>query len=349
MSSGGRLAAMGALLVLGGVAFLWPRGEPDRQEDRTIRRNDPPGEIGRPFTPIHPEPPPPPPTQVSTVPTLGAQRGGQFGQAPTLGRPGEDPEAKARASRIMAFTEQSTSAATADRGRGSGGDEDQDGMGGNDQLGARLQATRTPPVRARRLPNRDLTLTMGTIIPCTPQQPINTQLPGFVSCIVPVDVRCTSGNVVCLDRMTKIVGQIRSAMQHGQNRAFILWTRAETPDGVTVELASPGTDALGQNGLDVEVHTNFLARFGGAVLLSFIDTGLNMAALAASQAIAGDRGGSGNVSFFQMQSGGRNAAATALDASVNIPPYGFRAQGQPAAVFVARDISFADVYRLRAR
>jgi type IV secretion system protein VirB10 len=135
-------------------------------------------------------------------------------------------------------------------------------------------------------------------------------------------------------------------MQHGQTRAFVLWTRAETPDGVVVDLGSPGTDAMGQNGLDVDVHTNFWQRFGGAIMLSFLDAGLQMAAVGASNALAGS-GGNNNVSFYQMQSGGRNAATTSLDATINIPPYGTRGVGVPAAVFVAKDLDFSGVYKLR--
>jgi type IV secretion system protein VirB10 len=136
-------------------------------------------------------------------------------------------------------------------------------------------------------------------------------------------------------------------MQHGQDRAFVLWTRAETPGGVVVDLGSPGTDAMGTNGLDVDIHTNFWARFGGAILLSFLDAGLQAAAIGASNALSGGGHGNNNVSFYQMQSGGRTAAATSLDATVNIPPYGTRDVGVPAAVFVAKDLDFSGVYALR--
>lgn len=223
------------------------------------------------------------------------------------------------------------------------------GEGGEeDALAARLQATRTDTAKARRLRDPDLTITMGTIIPCTPQQPLNTQLEGFLSCVVPVEVRGTTGRVVLLDRGTRIVGQIKNGMRHGQNRAFVLWTRAETPDGVIVQLSSPGTDALGQNGLDVDVETNFWSRFGGSILLSFIDAGLQAAAVGAS-GLVNKGGGGNNVSFYQLQSGGRNAASTALDSSINIPPYGTRPQGEPSAIFVARDLDFTSVYNLRSQ
>jgi type IV secretion system protein VirB10 len=83
-------------------------------------------------------------------------------------------------------------------------------------------------------------------------------------------------------------------------------------------------------------------------MLSFIDAGLQAAALAASNAVAGGDGGGPRLNFFQLQAGGRGAAVRALDATVNIPPWGTAPQGEAEAVFVARDLDFSNVYRLRA-
>lgn len=235
----------------------------------------------------------------------------------------------------------------ADGYKATGGVDGVAGDNADDPLAARLQATRTPPARARRLRDPDLTITMGAVVPCTRNTPINTQLPGFVTCTVPIDVYGTTGRVVLLAAGTRLVGQIQRSMEHGTSRAFVLWSRAETPDHVVVELASPGTDALGQNGIPVDVQTNFWARFGGAVMLSFIDAGLQTAALAASNTLAGGSSGP-RVDLFQLQAGGRGAAERALDATVNIPPWGTAPQGEAEAVFVARDLDFAAVYRLRA-
>ncbi|NOG73507.1 MULTISPECIES: TrbI/VirB10 family protein [Roseicella] len=253
------------------------------------------------------------------------------------------PRTPIRPAPIMGYEEQSTG-----RREGDSQTAQREAGEGEDALAGRLRATRTEAVKARRLRDPDLTITMGTIIPCTPQQPLNTQLEGFLTCVVPTEVRGTSGRVVLLDRGTRIAGQLRSGMRQGQNRAFVLWTRAETPDGVTIQLASPGTDALGQNGLDVDVETNFWSRFGGAIMLSFIDAGLQAAALGASSLVNSGGSGSNNIRFFQLQSGGRSAAASALDATVNIPPYGTRPQGEPAAIFTARDLDFTEVYRINS-
>jgi type IV secretion system protein VirB10 len=280
--------------------------------------------------------PPPPPLEVSApVPVaMPPERSAPFQSRP----PQRSPLPKA--SPIMAF-EESVGGATPAAARGRGDDE----AGGTDGLGNRLNATRTLPARARRLRNPEMTVTQGTMIPCVRETPINSQLPGFVRCVVPEDVMGTTGNVTLIDRGTRIVGQIQNGVSHGQNRAFVLWTRLETPDHVVVELGSPGTDSLGTNGVQLDMNTNFWARFGGAIMLSFIDAGLQAAAIGLSQAANGSNGQS--VSFIQLQGGGRNAAAHALDATVNIPPYGTSPQGMPEAVFVARDLDFSRVWDIR--
>jgi type IV secretion system protein VirB10 len=336
MSAGGKIGlVLAALLLLVVLYWMGSGGGGPRPEDGGIGAA--PGAAG---TIRRIEPLPPPPLPEPTPVTLPAPPPRPVDLTPRPPRPRQ----QTRPAPIFAYEEQggqrgSAGAETPAAAQSRAGEAD-------DALAGRLRATRTETVQARRLRDPDLTITMGTIIPCTPMQPLNTQLEGFLSCIVPVDVRGTTGRVVLLDRGTRIVGQVRSGLRQGQNRAFVLWTRAETPDGVTIELASPGTDALGQNGLDVDVETNFWARFGGAILLSFLDAGLQAAAIGASAALS--NGGGNNISLFNLRSGGRSAATTALDATVNIPPYGTRPQGEPSAIFTARDLDFSSVYRLRS-
>ena len=58
---------------------------------------------------------------------------------------------------------------------------------------------------------------------------------------------------------------------------FVLWSRAKTPTGVVVTLASPATDSLGRAGFDGEIDTHFFERFGGALLLSIVADGSQIA------------------------------------------------------------------------
>lgn len=323
--------AMG-ILGVGFVGFWMAGGLSEKKQVTDIGAS--PGAAGM-MRPVSMPPPPerePPPDTGTQAPARTMDLG-QTRRAP--------PPRPIRAAPIMAFSDSETER-PATAGRGASGDSSED-----DELTTRLRSTKTAAARARRLRNPAMTITQGTLIPCIRNTPVNTQLPGMVSCIVPEDVYGTTGTVSLLDRGTRIVGRIQNAMAHGTNRAFIVWTRAETPDHVTIELDSPGTDALGTNGIAVDTNTNFWARFGGAIMLSFIDTGLQAAALGASS--VANSGSGQSVSFNQFQGRGSGAASQAVSRTVNIPPFGTSPQGAAEAVFVARDLDFSSVYSLRSQ
>lgn len=210
-------------------------------------------------------------------------------------------------------------------------------------LTSRLQPSATQPAMAELLPHPDMLITQGTIIPCTLQTAINTELPGYVKCVLPDDVRSTTGNVVLLDRGTIVIGEIQSGLQQGQNRVFILWDRAETPDHVVIDLASPATDALGRSGVPGGVDTHFWSRFGSAIMLSVIQ-----GALQAGSAVAANSGSTSGTTFNNFSSNGEQLSDTALSASINLAPTLEKNQGDNVAIFVAKDLDFSDVYSLRA-
>src|SRR3546814_12595059 len=85
-----------------------------------------------------------------------------------------------------------------------------------------------------------------------------------------------------MEKGTKVLGEYHGGIQQGQNRLFVLWTRAVTPQGVRIDLASPGADALGRAGLAGAVDSFFWARFGSALLLSLVDDAAYIAGQAAS-------------------------------------------------------------------
>jgi type IV secretion system protein VirB10 len=209
-------------------------------------------------------------------------------------------------------------------------------------LSNRLKPTVLSGSKARLLPHPDMVVTQGTVIPCILQTAIDSQLVGFIKCVLPQSVRGTTGNVVLLDRGTIVVGEIQAGLAQGQNRVFVLWVRAETPDHVIIEVGSPGTDELGRAGLPGGVNNHFWERFGGAILLSVVQGGLN-----AGTALAANSGsGSGGTYFNSFQSNSSNVADTALRASINIPPTLEKNQGDVIGIFVAHDMDFSDVYGL---
>lgn len=209
-------------------------------------------------------------------------------------------------------------------------------------LSAKLQPTVLSGAKATLLPHPDMLMTEGTMIPCTLQTAIDTQLAGYVKCVLPHDVRGTTGNVVLLDRGTEVVGEIQSGLVNGQDRVFVLWDRAETPAHAVITLASPGTDELGRSGLHGKVNNHLWQRFGGAIMLSLLQGSLQVAT-----ALAASSGGNTSTFLGGFQSNEQQLPNTALQSTINIPPTLIKNQGDNISIFVAKDLDFSDVYDLR--
>lgn len=190
--------------------------------------------------------------------------------------------------------------------------------------------------RAGRLPDRNYLITAGTSIPCTLQTAMDTSTPGYVTCLIGQDVYSDNGAVVLMEKGTKVLGEYHSGLRQGQKRLFVLWTRAVTPSGVAIGLASPASDALGRGGFDGAIDTHFWERFGGALLLSIVDD--------AASSLAQRYDSNGEIARVPS-----DAAAVALQNSINIPPTLSKAQGAQVAIFAAQDFDFSAVYALKAR
>jgi type IV secretion system protein VirB10 len=118
----------------------------------------------------------------------------------------------------------------------------------------------------------------------------------------------------------------------GQSRAFVIWTRIIRPDGIAVDLASPGTDALGRGGLEGRVDRHFLQRFGGAIVLSLISAGASAAA-----------GDSDTQVIIASTQGANDIATAALNRDLDIAPTVRVPQGAPIRIFVTQDLDFSVV------
>ncbi len=203
--------------------------------------------------------------------------------------------------------------------------------GPNTWLGAKLKATATPKVSAQILPDRNYIITQGTALDCALETAIESSLSGLVTCRLTRDVYSDNGHVVLLDRGSQLVGEYQGGLTRGQVRVFLLWTRAKTPNGVVVQLESPGTDALGRTGNTGFVDTHFMERFGAAVLFSMVDTAIRVTQENGTNVNVGPSAGIAN-QILQNQ--------------INIPPTLHINQGDHVQVMVARDLDFSSVYEL---
>lgn len=191
-------------------------------------------------------------------------------------------------------------------------------------------------VSASRIKNRQMVLTQGTKIPCTLETALDSTVPGLTTCIINHDVYSSDGTVRLIDRGSKLNGEYQSNLRLGQVRIGILWRRLETPDGVIINLASPATDTLGRAGVSGKVDTHFWMRFGHAIMLSMISD--------AFQYMDNKRD---TRDFEDTEQSMQDLAQTALENEINIPPTIYKNQGEPIMVMLNRDLSFANVYKLK--
>jgi type IV secretion system protein VirB10 len=202
-----------------------------------------------------------------------------------------------------------------------------------------LRPSVSATVRAQVLPTQRLLLPKGAFIDCTLETAIDSTLPGMTTCVMATDAFGVDGQVVLMERGTKLIGETRGQVQQGSARVFVLWTEARTPSGVIVPLASPGADELGRSGLPGTVNNHFWQRFGAAILVSVIDG-------AVQGAVQSARGGNGTVIVDPSASQG--VMTEVLKGTVNIPPTVTKQQGDRIQVLVARDLDFRSVYELRS-
>jgi type IV secretion system protein VirB10 len=208
------------------------------------------------------------------------------------------------------------------------------------ELSALLRPSITTAVRAQVLPTQRLLLPKGAFLDCTLETAIDSTLPGMTTCVMATDTFGVDGEVVLLERGTKLVGETRGQVQQGSTRIFVLWNEARTPTGVIVPLASPGADELGRAGLPGNVDHHFWERFGAAMLVSVIDGAIQAA-------VQSSRGSSGTV--IVNPSATQDVMTEVLKGTINIPPTVVKHQGDRIQVLVARDLDFRSVYELKSR
>lgn len=114
---------------------------------------------------------------------------------------------------------------------------------------------------------------------------------------------------------------------------------ATVKDGnVRVHIDALGADGLGASGLPAWIDNHFWERFGGAMLLSFVDDALAAAASNISKENT-------SLSIDNTRSATKSMAELALENSIGIPPTAYVNQGEMLSVIVPRNIDFSPVYK----
>lgn len=292
--------------------------------------------------------PPLPDQQAKAVPVVPAvASGAQTGQRPAL--PGDTtfqapvPRLDKSASSLMVASQANQRPGGQEGGMRDGSGSPAPGQDGQGGMSALLSSTKTAPRKASNLGNRNFLLAKGAFIDCALQTKLDTTVPGMTACVVTRNIYSDNGKVLLIERGSTVSGEYQSNMRQGMARIFVLWNRIKTPNGVVVNLDSPGTDALGAAGVGGYIDNHFWQRFGGALMLSLVDD--------VARGITSQTSGGGNNQFNFNSTGEatQNMAAEALRNTINIPPTLYKNQGEQVGIYVARDLDFSGVYDVAAQ
>lgn len=219
-------------------------------------------------------------------------------------------------------------------------DEDNAGLGLStvaDNLN--VFATKSPSVEANYLADLAYLAAQGKMIGAVLETAMSSDQPGMVRAITSEALYSEDGSQLLVPKNTRLIGQYQGGFQQGKKRIFVVWDRLITPNGIDVQLESPGTDSLGRAGYSGYVDRHFWEKFGASFLLSIIG--------AASANTDSD-----SVSDEVRQQVGislNRSAEIALENSINLQPTFHKNQGEKIRVFIARDINFRKVLEIQNR
>lgn len=227
------------------------------------------------------------------------------------------------------------------------GSADAGGLGGGRGSNTRgslskLGGTTFTSAKAAFAPSRKYLLTHGTYARCALYTEIVTSQPGLVDCRLTDPMYSADGSTVLAEAGDKLTGEQTVEVGPGQTTVFTAWNELETQSGTRARLDSLGAGPMGASGTEAWIDRHYLQRFGGAVMLSFIQDALQAAANVTQK--------SGSESGYTVNNSEQNVesmASKALDSTINIPDTGHILPGTVITVIVARDIDFSSVYENR--
>ena len=176
------------------------------------------------------------------------------------------------------------------------------------------------------------TIVQGTSLDAVLETAISTELPGIVRAAISQDVWSWDGSAVLLPKGTRLIGRYNADVSIAQARAQVAWSRAVTPEGVSVALGGYGADAIGRSGQeDGELDTRVAERFGSAALISLISLAPNLAA--GSDANSQD-------AVEQVGDDARRTTQNVMAEYLRLSPVIYVDQGARISVIVNRDLVF---------
>jgi type IV secretion system protein VirB10 len=197
--------------------------------------------------------------------------------------------------------------------------------------------------------DQNLVLPKGRQADCTLTTRIVDEVPGFTSCVLAQNLYSDNGRVLLLERGSELSGEYGVTNQLGLERLFVTWTRIRTPQGIEVDLSSPGTDRLGTSGVPGQLDNRWGARIGAAFLLSFVKD-ITVAIINKQTKDSTTGGTSVNVQTAPGQNtlnASSSLAEEVIKQTIKVRSRLTGNEGDRISVYVARDLDFASVYALK--
>lgn len=217
---------------------------------------------------------------------------------------------------------------------------------GSGSAGQLLASTSiTPTVMATKLGNQNFIIPKGRQADCILSTRISDEVPGFTSCVLTENVYSDNGKVLLLERGSEVTGEYGTSGQQGLRRLFVSWTRAKTPNGITIDWSSPGTDPLGGSGIPGYLDKRWFERIGAAYMLSIFKDALSVAVANTGSTNSGTTVVLGSSSSTVQTT--NELANKILEDSMKTRPVLSINQGERISIYVARDLNFSSVYSLR--
>ncbi|MBK8198994.1 MAG: TrbI/VirB10 family protein [Acidobacteria bacterium] len=120
-------------------------------------------------------------------------------------------------------------------------------------------------------------LMAGSLIPASLITGINSDLPGTVIAQVTESVYDTvRGQHLLIPQGSRLIGRYQSEVSFGQDRTLVVWDRILMPDGSSVTISEPGTDASGYAGLEDRTDHHWDKVFAAAGLATLLGIGAEL-------------------------------------------------------------------------
>jgi len=171
----------------------------------------------------------------------------------------------------------------------------------------------------------------GTLIPASLVTGVNSDLPGSIVAQVTQPVFDTvTGEYLLIPQGSRMLGRYQSEVSFGQDRALVVWDRLIFPDGSSIQISEPGTDAQGFAGLSDRTDHHWGRVFVAAGLATILGIGAELGSDSDDEIASAIRDGAGR---SVNQAGQR-----VVDRNLNIQPTITVRPGWPVRVIVTRDL-----------